>query len=147
MLVSDQPETGVPGMQRRWRTSSQCSWRSTGVMWSHRWAPVTCVCACVFVCVCVCVAHLHSVAPARRCHGNAVWLAAHCDLSVAVATDHHRQPCQISTSDTTHTISPQFTVNLPHQDKIILHQTNSQLNSQIKQKYAAFKVALLHVEQ
>ena len=52
--------------------------------------------------VCVYVTHLHSVAPARRCHGNAVWLAAHCDLSVAVATDHHRQPCQISTSDTTH---------------------------------------------
>ena len=25
----------------RWRTDSQCSWRSTGVMWSHRRAPVT----------------------------------------------------------------------------------------------------------
>ena len=25
----------------RWRTCSQCSWRSTGVIWSHRRAPVT----------------------------------------------------------------------------------------------------------
>ena len=30
-------------------------------------------------------------------------------------------------------------MNLPDDDKIILHQTNSQLNSQIKQKYAALK--------